>query len=341
MNRTLYRLVLVSLMLFMGTGCKSSRQPASTIVPPKPPTATLETVPLPPSPSPTASIIHKTKPGNPLDSLGQGNDQDSSVTADKNRAPGGDFFSNGNLERPFNADAMDVYYPEIDIQSMALGEDAEWIYATITLKGPDQSGRFTGVYGLELDVDVDGRGDFLILASNPLAGDWSTDEVQAWTDTNEDVGNQLVPESDPPSTGNGYDSLIFDRGLGNDPDIAWSRVSPENPNSIQIAIKKSLFNDIEYLWGVWSGKSLNPAWFDLNDHFTFAEAGSPVVDYEVYYPLKLLSEVDNTCRLPAGFQPLGNEPALCATASENTHCQPPPEGCQYGWNPQQCRCIAG
>jgi hypothetical protein len=238
---------------------------------------------------------------------------------------------------------MDVYYSEIDIQHMELAEDTEWVYATITLKGPDKDGHFTGVYGLEIDVDLDGRGDFLILATNPLAGDWSTDGAQVWTDTNNDVGNHTVVESDPPQTGDGYDKLLFDRGLGGDPDTAWSRVSPDNPNSIQIAVKKSLFNDTAYLWGVWAGKSLDPAWFDLVDHFTFAEAGSPIVDYEVYYPLKALSEVDNTCRLPAGFQPLGSEPGLCnsATPGNENSCQPPLGGCQYGWDRSHCRCNPG
>jgi hypothetical protein len=292
--------------------------------------------------TPTASVVHKDIPTGPADSLGKGTDQDSSATADKNRAPGGDTYINNILERPFNSDTMDVYYPEIDIQQMALGEDDIWVYVTIALRGTDQTGHFSGIYGLEIDVDTDGRGDFLILGSNPIAGDWSTDGVQAWTDSNDDVGNHAVPTSDPPQDGDGYDTLLFDSGIGDDPDTAWSRVSPDDPNSVQIAVKKSLFNDIAYLWGVWAGKSLNPGWFDLNDHFTFEEAGSPIVDYAIYYPLKLLAEVDNTCRLPAGFQPLGNEPALCSTAGpEETSCKPPPGGCQYGWDAQRCRCNPG
>ena len=355
MSRTLYRLVILLVVVLMATGC-ASPQPATEMPatdaptepqvqaptsPPEQPTATLETVPLPPSPSPTASIVHKATPGNPSESLGKGNDQDSSVTADKQRAPGGDFYATGNLERPFNSEAMDVYYPEIDIQSMELGEDADWVYLTIILKGPGQDGRFTGVYGLEIDVDTDGRGDFLVLATNPQTADWSTDGVQAWTDANDDVGNHAVPESDPPQTGNGYDQLLFDQGVGDDPDLAWSRLSPDDSNSIQIAVKKAMFNDIAYLWGVWAGKSLDPAWFDLVDHFTFAEAGSPIVEYEVYYPLKSLSEVDNTCRLPAGFQPLGSEPALCSSAAPDNACAPPPGGCRYGFNQATCRCIQG
>lgn len=346
MSRTLYRYLVLALTVLTITGCGFPQQATSLPVTEPPaaqqPTATLETVPLSPSSSPTASVVHTSRPANPADSLGQGADQDSSVTANQHRAPGGDFYSKGNLERPFNAGAMDVYYPEIDIQRMALGEDTQWVYATIQIKSPDQSGHFSGNYGLELDVNADGRGDFLVLASNPGTAEWSTDGVQAWADTNNDVGNHFVAQSDPPQAGNGYDKLLFDQGVGSDPDLAWSRLSPDDSNSIQIAVKKAMFNDTSYLWGVWAGKSLDPAWFDLNDHFTFAEAGSPVVDYEVYYPLKALIEVDNTCRLPAGFQPIGSEPALCGSSQPAVDsCSPPPGGCRYGWDAARCVCKQG
>jgi len=356
------KLLAVSLLLVLGAACSpqqpstlppAPQQPANQVdgspsptnAPPSPttelPTPTLEPLPLLPSSSPVASVVHQAKPGNPSEVLGKGNDQDSSATASQKRASGGDVYSQGNLERPFNANSMDIYYPEIDIQQMGLGEDGQWIYTTITLKGADKNNKFSGTYALEIDVDLDGRGDFLILATNPAAGDWSTDGVQALIDSNDDVGNHLIPGSDPPQTGDGYDKLIFNQGIGDDPDVAWSRVSPDDPNSIQIAVKKSLFNDIAYLWGVWAAKNLTPGSFDLNDHFTFAEAGSPDVGYDIYYPIKALSEVDNTCRLPAGFQPSGTEPALCSAAAPEDACSPPPGGCQYGWNPQRCSCIQG
>jgi len=39
-----------------------------------------------------------------------------------------------------------------------------------------------GNYGVELDLDVDGRGDWLVLASKPTST-WSTLGVRVWQDT--------------------------------------------------------------------------------------------------------------------------------------------------------------
>ncbi|MBM2843457.1 MAG: hypothetical protein HW404_1294, partial [Anaerolineales bacterium] len=35
----------------------------------------------------------------------------------------------------------------------------------------------------------------------------------------------------PAGTGNGYESLVFDQGIGPDPDAAWIRLSPSNRNA--------------------------------------------------------------------------------------------------------------
>ena len=57
---------------------------------------------------------------------------------------------------------------------------------------------------------------------------------------------------------------------------------------------------------------VNPAWFDYNDHFTHAIAGSPMIELANYYPLKEFWGWDNTCRWIVGKQvPLGTEPGLC------------------------------
>jgi hypothetical protein len=54
-------------------------------------------------------------------------------------------------------------------------------------------------------------------------------------------------------------------------------------------------------------------WFDYNDHFSQAQAGSPLGG-SANYPLKAFFEVDNTCRWVVGFTPTGNEPGICPVA---------------------------
>jgi hypothetical protein len=68
---------------------------------------------------------------------------------------------------------------------------------------------------------------------------------------------------------------------------------------------------------------LDPSLFDLNDHFTQDQAGSSLVEFEFYYPIKAIAEIDNTCRMAIGFKPTGNEPGSCVTASGGDSCVPP------------------
>lgn len=94
--------------------------------------------------------------------------------------------------------------------------------------------------------------------------------------------------------------------------------------------------------GAWSGEDdLNPALFDLNDHFTHEAAGEALKDLQYYYPIKQLSELDNTCRMNVGFTPTEPILGLCAVPSAGG-CKPPPGGCQvlngYKWDPKLCCC---
>ena len=79
-------------------------------------------------------------------------------------------------------------------------------------------------------------------------------------------------------------------------------------------------NPKSYAMGAWAGTVVDPAMFDYHDHMTHAEAGSPNPGYEVY-PLKKMSEIDNTCRLAINFVPTGKEPGLCATAAGAGTCE--------------------
>jgi hypothetical protein len=173
-----------------------------------------------------------------------------------------------------------------------------------------------------------------VIANQPGA-DWSVAGVQVWQDTNKDVGHNVPVGTDPPQGGDGYDKLLFDAGMGSDPDLAWARVDPANPQVVEIAIKYSaLNNDPAYMWGAWAQDLFHPEWFDYNDHFTIAEAGSASTLQTQYYPIKALAAVDNTCRWVVGFTPTGGEPGICyvpATPTPTATNTPLPEpGTIYG-----------
>jgi len=90
----------------------------------------------------------------------------------------GDYYQLNRMERPFSAEDMD-YFGDLDIIRVELKFDSSWFYATFMLTGElrDASEVF---YGLEFDLDSDGRGDFLIWALLPSGPDWTTDGVQVF-----------------------------------------------------------------------------------------------------------------------------------------------------------------
>ena len=102
-------------------------------------------------------------------------DYDSSTTGKD--APGGDRFSFGEYERPFNANTMDIYFPYLDIQNAQIYQDDTWIFGLIVIKGLDANKALPRNYAVELDTNVDGRGDWLIMASKPSGTDWTTNHV--------------------------------------------------------------------------------------------------------------------------------------------------------------------
>ncbi len=325
-KKMLYTMLMVVLGML---ACVSSSTPAATEAPADAPV--LVTVTLNPTSVPASStpeIQHVDVPGElPVLQSALAGDQDSSVTAEEMRAPGGDRFTFGRYERPFNADVMDVYFPEIDILKYRIFRDNTWVYIEMELKEGDEAGKLSGKYGVELDLDLDGRGDWLVLAHRPSSTDWSTDEVEVWFDTNNDVGGLVSIAADEQSDGNGFETLLFDGGKGDDPDLAWVRVSPGQPNTIHIAFKSALLEDSNvFMAGVWAGTDdLDPSMFDLNDHFTHDQAGSSLVEFEFYYPIKAISEIDNACRVAVGFQPTGGEPGICPVVpkeDEDGGCPP-------------------
>lgn len=325
-SRTAY-IAMVAALLLAASACQPQSTPAAVVAP-------AVVVPADRSIPPTEVFLGAIPVSLPAERLDQGGDVDSSANAYKKMVSGGDEFVNGVFERPFNANTMDTYFPYLDIVNLQGYRDDTWGYGTITLSNTDKSGALPGQYALELDLNRDGRGDWLVLAQSVSSTDWSTQGVQVWHEPDTDIGGQfaMVADNKPQGT-EGYEDLVFDEGNGELVDAAWARISPDDPKTVEISFKLATIGDpTAYAMGGWAGTKLDPAMFDFNDYMTHVQAGSPLPGYKVY-PLKDLAEIDNTCRLAIGFAPTGKEPGLCATvvrrqAEGGSPCVP--RGCVPG-----------
>ncbi|MBE0670515.1 MAG: hypothetical protein IH588_08005 [Anaerolineales bacterium] len=266
-------------------------------------------------PTEAAVIQHQTIPvGLPDNQSGQAGDFDSSKVLENGSLVGGDRFTFGRFERPFNANTMDVYFSQLDIVDTQVHQDDTWIFGSIKLKELNNNSSSAEKYALELDTDRDGKGDWLILSTKPTSTDWTVNGVQIYEDANNDVGLQMPMLTDENATnGDGFEVLAFDQGNGDDPDSAWVRISPKDANIIEFSVKKTAVGTPQqYLINMWAGTSLlDPSIFDLNDQFTHEQAGAADKGLEYFYPIKEVSEIDNTCRMAVGFQPNGSEPGIC------------------------------
>lgn len=229
-------------------------------------------------------------------------DSDSSIKAYENRAVLGDNFLDNVYERPFTSWEM-VYQPELDIITVDFAYDENFFYFTINLyNGPksDDLGQ-TGMYGIEFDRTKTGRGDLSVWVESPQKN-WSVENISIYTDNNGDVGGIQPIVADAGFVGNGYDTLVE---LGSDK-AAFARLAPEDPRAVQIAVSHSLLeNPTEFLWSAWADNGLkNVSMFDYNDTMGPTAAGSPTKGDR--YPLKELYSLDNTCRLPYGFEQIGS-----------------------------------
>lgn len=244
-----------------------------------------------------------------------------------------------------------TYLPNVDIGTFQVTSDTNWYYVFITLIGTNPNDPINIDYGVEINKNKDGYGDTLIWAEPPYATTWTTQGVKVYTDPNHDTGGASPVRSDAkpdvPYPGDGYESVIFNQGIGADPDLAWVRINPQNPAMVEFAFKIALAGK-SFLWGVWADAGLkDPSKFNYNDRFTAAEAGSPLAK-DPNYPIKAIYAVDNTCWLPVGFNPTGEEPRLCPLnipvvkkpkpkpGTTPAACTPP-IGCNY--NPATCQCY--
>lgn len=281
-------------------------QPTMT---PIPPSETPEPTALPTS-SPTPTIEHVMVPGEPGEKISSHLTDVSSIHYAAEGYTYGDQYLINRFERPFTAESME-YVSYLDIILTNLKYYSPWVYFILRMEGDlPEDGDVT--YGVELDLDEDGRGEYFISASLPLRGEWTTDGVKVYRDLDGDVGGPHPLFSDAPAEGlTGYEDVIFNEGQGKDPDLAWVRRDPEAANQLQIAIKESLVGTEGYLWSIWAdGGPQDLTLADYNDQWTFEEAGCPYPEHS-FYPIKALALVDSTCRSWFGFEPVGVEPGLC------------------------------
>ncbi|HET9907223.1 MAG TPA: hypothetical protein VFQ23_11295, partial [Anaerolineales bacterium] len=281
-------------------------------------------------------------------------------------APYGDLFKLNRLERPFLADM--TYVSDMDITSFNLSEDSDWYYVSIELSGNDPNNSIGINYGVEIDLDFDGFGDYILWSQPPYSTSWETTNLKVFKDSDHDSAGLSGTQSDTGLGGNGYDELVFDGegGQNDDPDLAWVRVNTEPNAVVQFVFKKSLVGSF-FMLGVVSDAGLKDiSKFDYNDSFEEAEAGSPDKN-KAYYPLGSLYGVDNTCWEAYGIQTTGYEPKLCQPilqptptfqpfqplqpsipTDEGFDCIPdvPPDSCGFDeetgapyYNPATCTCT--
>lgn len=308
---------LPAVLLMIGLACNlpfmssapGQQQGPSTLAPIVPPTIGSNTAPA--TSTSTPAIAHLTKPSDTPPTTGLlVYDVDSSGTAPEGRAPYGDSYNIDRFERPFLQNM--TYNSNLDIVTFTLSQDAGWYYVSIELIGNNPNDPLGIDYGVELDPDHDGFGDYIVWAHPPYAG-WDTSNVQVFADKNHNTGGLSAEKSDAPLQGDGYETLIFDGGKGDDPDLAWVRANAGQNATIQFAFKKSLAGP-SFMIGVVADAGLkNVGMFDYNDRFTEEQAGSPIKGKQ-YYPLKALYAVDNTCWEAFNFKPNGYEPKLCPRA---------------------------
>jgi hypothetical protein len=286
--------------------------------------------PVPPTETPipaTATVAHLVLPGEVPPEQFFLSDVQSGGTNPIGRAAAGDNFNRNRLERPFTAAGME-YRADLDIVRVEISANDTWYFFTIVLYGitggvPGEP--LEGPYAVELDLDGDGRGDLMVRAPAPPPGNWTTDGVQVWEDSNEDVGATTPMTADAGGASqDGYDALVFDQGAGEDPDAAWIRLAAIEDAGVQFAVKRTIVDDPAFLWSAWADAGVNqPGWIDYNDHFTEAQAGS-LTPSSANYPLQAVAAVDNTCRMYFGYTPTGNEPGLCSVTGTVRNCSPHP-----------------
>ncbi len=295
MKKRILTALLITTSIFLLAACGKEEEPVA------------EVVIIPTNTSIPPTEIPKMQPGEPPPQYERTlEDADSSIKASEKRAVTGDNYLNSLYERPFTQQEME-YQPDLNILTVSIVSDEVFYYFAMTLDDVDPlSGTLTGTYGIEFDRTETGRGDLLVMVSHPAA-EWSMENLTVYVDENVTVGGVKPIVAEVGYEENGYTSTVPLEGET----VAWVRLAPEDPTTIQFAISRVLLSDPdEFLWGGWADGGVNdPTLFDYNDHFGMSEAGSPILGED--YPVKAIYSLDNTCRLPYGVAELFNVPGMC------------------------------
>ncbi len=251
-----------------------------------------------PSPPPTEipspytqpeEIIHSEFPGNfkqsPLQSI-------FDCTTGNYHNPGQEYtlsevcdqWERNYFERPVD-ESTTKFFPQLDILESSFGQNENWYYNRILVFSElVENLVLDGIYALEIDLDLDARGEILILAVSPGSyqmDEWHSDGVQVWFDSNDDVGGPQAVLADTINGGDGYETLMVDSGVGDDPDLAFVKTYSDQPGLIEFGFKANLLDGVEiFEWWVWAMREdLGAAKFDPVD----------------FFPQDTLFAIDNTC----------------------------------------------
>lgn len=281
---------------------------------------------------PKSILLTAGEPGEPTRIL---KDADSSLKAAEKRALSGDKFLENLYERPFTSKEM-VYLPDIDITFATIASDDLFHYFSIIMESAASSSiNSAGEYGVEFDRSLTGRGDLLVVVNQP-APEWSAAGVKAFVDKNQDVGGSKPMDAESGFQGDGYESELEFEG----DKVAYARLLPGENLVVQLAISRALLGNPEkFLWGAWASRGmLQPGKMDYNDIFTRRQAGSPLRDSE-FYPVNELHSLDNTCRLPFGFNAPSGFKGICISAPASSGGCPWPLTCYNVGSMRICFCI--
>ncbi len=237
------------------------------------------------------------------------------------------------FERPMD-EALSEIFPQLDIVQAKFGQDENWYYTRILVFSEMVEDLvLDGIYAVEIDLDLDARGEFLIIALSP--DEWTSEGIQVWFDSNDDVGGPTAVLVDPLYDGDGYETLLVDSGVGDDSDLAFVKTYSDQPGLIEFGFKVNLLDGVEiFEWWVWAMQE---------------DLGAAKYDPVDFFPQDTLYAMDNTCGWIYGSYPR-DLPNICnvivgpkptAKPGKSGPCQDP--GCDndnhFWWNPILCACM--
>jgi hypothetical protein len=266
---------------------------------------------------PIEPVTHVTIPSAGTSDRATAHDNEQSLFFDTKKVKTGDDFYRNRFERPFTSVDMG-YLPDLDIVNFSITSDENFFYVKISMVSIDKlTESLTGFYGVEIDRNTDGRAEILLTTHPPYTEEFTAENAAAYLDANSDVGGSNINRPDDFGS-DGFEKTIFDLSRGiypkDDPDLVWARQTTDGDlPAIEIAFQRWIFKDGKeaFMWSVLtSDVAIDPSILYYHDHFTAEQAGAANTD-DPNYPIKNLSAVDNTCRVPLGFQATGSEPLGC------------------------------